>query len=139
MICYIGKKDREINYFNATNHPVHILDQDGSFSPSSLIPFCSFGDDMKSMGMVVNGFHDPVCHSFEVKIRNEQLCYEVDLEKYKDDKKIKEQLKSGLVLILDYNLDRQSETYIPNMVHKFGSEVNDVHIYLDTISKLTFN
>ena len=89
--------------------------------------------------MVVNGFHDPVCHSFEVKIRNEQLCYEVDLEKYKDDKKIKEQLKSGLVLILDYNLDRQSETYIPNMVHKFGSEVNDVHIYLDTISKLTFN
>ena len=27
------------------------------------------------------GFKDPVCDSFKSKIRNDQLCYEVDLEK----------------------------------------------------------
>ena len=100
-------------------------------SPSAFIPFCAFGDDMKSMGREVNGFHDPVCDSFEAKVRNDQLCYEVDLEKYKDKHKIKEQLKSGLVLILDYNLERQAEMYNPKKL--FDS---NVHIYFDAISKL---
>ena len=93
------------------------------------------------MGKEINGFDNPVCDSFEAKIRNDQLCYEVDLEKFKDQKRIKEQLKSGLVLILDYNLERQSETYNPQKVIKLESEENDekdVHIYLDTISKLKF-
>ena len=90
------------------------------------------------MGKEINGFDNPVCDSFEAKIRNDQLCYEVDLEKFKDKKRIKEQLKSGLVLILDYNLERQSETYNPQNVIKLESEEideKDVHIYLDTISK----
>ena len=94
------------------------------------------------MGKEINGFDDPVCDSFEAKIRNDQLCYEIDLEKFKDQKRIKEQLKSGLVLFLDYNLERQSETYNPQKVIKLESEENDekdVHIYLDTISKLNFN
>ena len=97
---------------------------------------------MKRMGKEINGFDNPVCDSFEAKIRNDQLCYEIDLEKFKDQKRIKEQLKSGLVLILDYNLERQSETYNPQKVIKLESEDNDeknVHIYLDTISKLNFN
>ena len=90
---------------------------------------------MKIMGKKINGFDDPVCDSFEAKIRNDQLCYEIDLEKFKDQKRIKEQLKSGLVLFLDYNLERQSETYNPQKVIKLESEEKDVHIYLDTISK----
>ena len=96
---------------------------------------------MKSMGKKVKGFDNPVCDSFEAKIRNDQLCYEVDLEKFKDQKRIKEQLKSGLVLILDYNLERQSETYNPKKINKLNSDENEneVHIYLDTISKLPLN
>ena len=130
-------------YHISSNHPVHILDLDreANISPSSFIPFCAFGNDMNIMGKKVNGFDNPVCDSFEAKIRNDQLCYEVDLEKFKDQKRIKEQLKSGLVLILDYNLERQSETYNPQKVIKLESEDNDekdVHIYLDTISKLNF-
>ena len=124
------------NFFKAANHPVHILDKNGQISPSSFIPFCSFGDDMKIMGREINEFHDPVCDSFEAKIRNEQLCYEVDLDKFKDMDKIKEQLESGLVLILDYNIDRQSKMYNPN---KSSDIVNGVHhIFLNTISKLYF-
>ena len=92
------------------------------------------------MGTEINGFNSPVCDSFEAKIRNDQLCYEIDLEKYKDTNKIKEHLKSGLVLLLDYNLERQSEMYDPKKVIKSGSEENekDVQIYLETISKLHF-
>ena len=82
------------------------------------------------------GFKDPVCDSFESKIRNDQLCYEVDLEKFKNENKIKEQIKSGLVLLLDYNLERQSEMYNPKKLNKVGSDENNVHLYLDTISKL---
>ena len=91
---------------------------------------------MMSMGRELDGFHDPVCDSFEAKIRNDQLCYEVDLEKYKVKNKINEQIKSGLVLLLDYNLERQSEMYNPKKLNKVGSDENDVQIYLDTISKL---
>ena len=127
-------------YSNASNHPVHILNREGNISPSSFIPFCAFGDDMKIMGRQMNGFHDPVCDSFEAKIRNDQLCYEVDLQKYKNEFNIEKQLKSGLVLLLDYNLERQSKMYNPKKVPKFSSNENDndVQIYLDTISKLNF-
>ena len=81
------------------------------------------------------GFNNHVCDSFEEKIRNDQLCYEVDLEKFKNKNKIKEQMKSGLVLLLDYNLERQSDLYNPQKVHKRSSDENEVHIYLNTISK----
>ena len=116
------------------------MDREGKISPSSFIPFCSFGDDKKIMGRQAIGFNNPVCDSFEAKIRNDQLCYEVDLQKYKDTNKIKKQLKSGLILLLDYNLERQSKTYNPKKIHKYSSDENenDVHIYLDTISKLDF-
>ena len=94
---------------------------------------------MKILGRKKSGFPVPVCDSFEAKIRNDQLCYEVDLQKYKDENKIHEQLKSGLVLLLDYNLERQSEMYNPKKVNNFGSKnhENEVHIYLDTISKFS--
>ena len=122
-----------------SNHPVHIYDREGKISPSSFIPFCAFGEDMHVMGRAVKGFQDPVCNSFEAKVRNEQLCYEVDLERLKNPMNIEEQLKSGLILILDFNEERQSENYDPTRVdkneNKFRSEKkNDIHIYLDTIS-----
>ena len=90
----------------------------------------------------MNGFHDPVCDSFQAKIRNDQLCYELDLQKNKDEYKIQKQLKSGLILLLDYNVERQSKMYNPKKFHKYNSDEdeneNDFHIYLDTISKLKF-
>ena len=118
---------------------MHIIDHNGKVSPSSFIPFCAFGEDMEVMGIRLDGFDDPVCNSFTTKIRNDQLCYEVDLQIYKDESKIKEQLQSGLVLILDYNEERQSREYQPNNVKKnkkkFSSKVEDtVQIFLDTIS-----
>ena len=126
-----------------TNHPVHIVNKTGGLSPSAFIPFCAFGGDMKVMGTKVEGFNISVCNSFEEKILNDQLCYEVDLEKFKDRKNINNQLKKGLILILDYNEDRQIPLASKDIKIKkiseedvFLSEEEDsVQIYLDTISK----
>ena len=90
-----------------TNHPVHIIDDKGALSPSSFIPFCSFGEDMDIMGTKLKEFEIPICNSFRAKIKSDQLCYELDLQKLKNNSLIKEQLQFGLFLVLDYNEDRQ--------------------------------
>ena len=124
------------DFHQVTNHPVHILNVNETFSPSAFIPFCAFGEDMKTMGKEIVGFDDPVCNSFKAKIRNDQLCY----EEFKDKDNIKEQIKSGLVLILDYNEERQSETYKIQGKRKKTRfreiKENDVQIFLDTKSKV---
>ena len=131
-MCYSG----QIVFHQVTNHPVHILNVNETFSPSAFIPFCAFGEDMKAMGKEVDGFDHHVCNSFKAKIRNDQLCY----EEFKDKDNIKEQIKSGLVLILDYNEERQSETYKIQGKRKKTRfreiKENDVQIFLDTKSKV---
>ena len=62
---------------------------------------------MSSMGVKIDQFDIPVCNSFQAKILNDQLCYEVDLNKYKNKDNIENDLKIGLVFFMDYNEDRQ--------------------------------
>ena len=114
-----------------TNHPVHILNSENDLNPSAFIPFCSFGNDLLTMGAKVDGFADPVCNSFKKKIVKNQLCYEVDLEKFKSDDKILDQLENGLSLLLDYNEDKQ---FIDRETRNKQDKAGRVHIHLDTIS-----
>ena len=90
-----------------TNHPVHILDQDGELSPTALIPFCEFGRDMSVMGVKIREFDVPVCNSFRPQIIKDQLCYTVDINDFKDRIDLKGEL--SLSLFIHYNLDRQLE------------------------------
>ena len=90
-----------------SNHPVHLVNRKNEKSPSALIPFCDFGGNMSSMGVKIDQFDFPVCNSFEAKILNDQLCYEVNLNKYSDKDNIKKELKLGLNFVMDYNEDRQ--------------------------------
>ena len=92
-------------YFS-TNHPVHIVTEEKKLSPSALIPFCEFGENIE-MGIKIDQFDDPVCNSFQAKIQNDQLCYEVDLNKFANKDNLNKALKSGLRFVLDYNEDRQ--------------------------------
>ena len=108
------------------NHPVHIIDDRGKLSPSAFIPFCSFGDDFETMSMTIENFSLPVCNSFRAVTHKDQVCYQVDLEKYKKEDNLKEQLNNGLVLILDYNEDR-------NMLSS-PSSADQGYISIDTIS-----
>ncbi len=123
------------------NHPVHIFDNNQDQSPSAFIPFCSFGNDMNDMGVKMEEFKIPVCNSFKEIIRNDQLCYEIDLEKFKKLNNIQDQLQTGLILVLDLNEERQfgihrNDTNERERLQILGSNnKNDVEIHLDTISK----
>ena len=123
---------------------MHIFNKNHEVSPSSFIPFCSFGGNMKIVGTELSMLDIPVCNIFEPKNHNDQICFEADLEKLKDDKidNFLYSLKNGLVLLLDYNEDRQM--YFPTIKNSSESEEkeeiftynkdNAALIYFDTIS-----
>ena len=120
------------------NHPVHILNEKGNFSPSSLIPFCYFGED--SIGARIREFETPVCNIFKPTIYFDQLCYKTNLQELKESQKIGKQLKIGLTLILDYNEERQYYDFMKTndlqTMNALYPHNNDASIYLDTISLL---
>ena len=89
-----------------SNHPGHIVNEQGNISPSALIPFCEFGDNSFIMGIAIKAFNVPVCNSFKAKLLNNQLCYQLDLNKV-NSKFSAESLKSGLTLFVDNNEERQ--------------------------------
>ena len=119
-----------------SNHPVHILNDEGNFSPSSFIPFCSFGDDF--IGAKTKEFPIPVCDIFKPKLYFDQLCYETNLQELKDSSKIRTQLKLGLALAIDYNEERQHEIKISSKkdshVKKNDADGNSFSMFVDTIS-----
>ena len=89
------------------NHPVHFIRSDlkKSDAKSAFIPFCQFGGNMSLMGVRIEDFEMPVCNCFEATIVNDQICYEVDLNKFSQKKNIQKELKSGFAFIMDYNED----------------------------------
>ena len=93
-----------------TNHPVHLADEKGHFSPTALIPFCRFGGNMSIMSMNIPEITDPVCSSFRPKIQYDQLCYEVDPNKFK--RFINEGDEISLELFINYNEDRKISTTV---------------------------
>ena len=96
---------------SVTTHPVHIIREDGSLSPSALIPFCDFGSNMSAVGVKIDQFSVPVCQSFKPKIIYDQLCYEMDPNKFIDHGKTESErmysTQTGITLIISSNKDRQ--------------------------------
>ena len=90
-----------------SNHPVHIVNEERKLSPSAFIPFCDFGGNMLEVGVKIKEFEYPVCNSFQAKILNDQLCYEIDLNRFVDKNSISDELDLGFNFIMDYNEDRQ--------------------------------
>ena len=77
-------------------------------SPSAFIPFCQFGTNMLSMGLQTKMFKMPVCNGFQAKIFYNQLCYEVDPDKFinRNLPYFDKELKLGLSLLVDTNFNR---------------------------------
>ena len=88
-------------------HPVHIINKENSTSQSAFIPFCEIGGNMSAMGVEIDQFSFPVCNSFKEKVLNDQLCYEVDLNRFVNMNTIDRDLELGFTFIMDYNEDRQ--------------------------------
>ena len=128
-----------------SNHPVHILDKNGNLSPSSLIPFCSFGDNLSLVGTKLDDFDFPVCTIFEPKVHYDQLCYQADLEKYRESNNLLRQIRMGFTFLIDYNEERQlKSTYYSNENSQIGDrrmfdfDVGQTfNIFLNTISNVS--
>ena len=114
-------------------------------SPSAFIPFCEFGGDMSAMGIKIENFSIPVCNSFQAKMLNDQICFEIDLNKYATGN-VEKKLKSGFAFLMDYNEDRQivfnkiNETILDKRFGLVSSIVSSdqeqsAFIYLHTIGK----
>ena len=58
---------------------------------------------MSLLGRKADGFQDPVCSAFTGKIVNNQLCYEINLNRFRDQVDWEESLQSGLSLVIDTN------------------------------------
>ena len=96
---------------------------------------------MSAMGVKIDQFNVPVCNSFQAKIMNDQLCYEVDLNRFSLKSNTKNELKLGFNFLLDYNEDRQV-TFDDNISKKelglaksvaASNENKHAFVYLDTI------
>ena len=123
------------------NHPVHIITSDNQLSPSAFIPFCDFGGNMSAMGVKIDLFDVPVCSSFQAKVLNDQLCYQVDLNMFSND--IEKDLEIGFNFLMDYNEDRHV-TIEQNMKKKelgLGNNIaasdqnQHAFVYLNTIGR----
>lgn len=129
-------------FLEVNNHPVHIDTNRTSFQ-TAFIPFCSFGENMQLMGTMNAGFDIPICNSFHPRIHLDQLCYEVDLEEFKNVTTIQEQLEFGLVLVIDYNEESQMiQDFVTENIEKtyFTSRLgNSFTIHLNTISIMHFS
>ena len=91
-----------------SNHPVHIIAEDGSLNPTALIPFCELGNLNKAItGVKLDQFPFHVCQAFERKIFQDQLCYEIDLTEYKQYLSL-ETLKKGFSFVVDLNDNRKA-------------------------------
>ena len=99
---------------------------------------------MSSVGIKIDQFNVPVCNSFQAKILNDQLCYEVDLNKYSNEKNIAKELRLGFNFLMDYNEDRQVTIHQDNKSDDFGlansfvesNQNQHAFVYLDTIGRI---
>ena len=99
---------------------------------------------MSSMGVMIDNFPVPVCNSFVPKVLHDEICFEVDLNRFRDNDNIGNELRLGFNFYLDYNEDRQvtlDKTFSKSKEFHFHS-IKDVidldrsghaFIYLDTI------
>ena len=99
---------------------------------------------MSAMGVKIDQFDHPVCNSFQAKIMNDRLCYEVDLNTYSDKNNKGKKLELGFNFLMDYNEDRQvtlgqniTETKV-GLAESVASSNQNEHafVYLDTIGKI---
>ena len=98
------------------------------------------------MAIKTDHFDVPVCNSFQAKVLNDQLCYEVDLNELSNKNNLKRELKSGFNFIMDYNEDRQltfnhnfSRGEDMSLTGNVVESDKDQHavIYLNTVGKST--
>ena len=130
-----------------SNHPPHFQDDSSVLNPSAFIPFCGFGGKSEILGSKYQNFSLPFCSSFQPIILNDEVCYEINIEER--IKKIEEEdLKSGLLLLLDFNEDKQFHSLVEHEDHPADNDFfkqlaskadgEQLKIYIETIGSSGF-
>ena len=128
------------------NHPPHILkESNGTLSPSSFIPFCSFAWNWSVTGVSNEIFGVPVCNIFKEVIVDGQICYQADvdvaLDKIRDLVDKRKIATDGFVMLLDYNENRRvdlgTDMDIREETPPLGKRVKDkdIKLYIETVGK----
>ena len=100
---------------------------------------------MSAMGVKIYQFVNPVCNSFQAKILNDQLCYEIDLSRSSNKSNIEREIELGFYFIMDYNEDRQffrDSKFTKNRDLSMAKNIIELDrsqhatIYLNTIGKM---
>ena len=120
-----------------SNHPVHVIDEDSKFHrPTAMIPFCEIAENISLMGIKLNQYDVPFCKSFRPRIIKDQLCYEVNPNKYKDYMIEKDDY--SLRLYIDLNEDREIRSNIDFHVDGYqSSDDTEPKIIIGTIGEET--
>ena len=117
-----------------SNHPVHMIDQNGFLMPSSLIPFCSLGTQLELLGEYVTNMTLPVCNAFLPTVYEGQLCYKLEISNILSLKRDLSQGKeSGIMMLLDMNNEKSLE--IEDKVQGSKSELHNGTMSLANIQK----
>ena len=93
---------------------------------------------MIKMGLKIEEFDDPVCNSFRPRVFENKFCYEVDVKEHFNGINL-EEMKAGLVFILDYNEDRQmvstegAKKEFENSSSSFTSQGNTNFLYYSQV------
>ena len=114
---------------------MHINDDQGHLSPSAFIPFCSFGGNTSVIGESNKFFGSPVCNKFKPKIRKGQLCYQIDVNGFKDQIMDKKDKLLGLTFLMDYNDGRMVQVKSHRNMTKLEKKA-DAMIYIETLGRV---
>ena len=98
---------------------------------------------MSAIGVKIDKLKVPICNSFKLKIIYDQLCYEMDPNKFIDHEKKMDSMQTGITLIISTNKDRQldlmandthdSESFNLNSISwKRQIDENEAKVYLGT-------
>ena len=127
------------------SHPVHIIDNREIFYPTAFIPFCSVFGSMEATGEKIDNFSLPVCTSFKKTIRNGQLCYQIDVNRFIENDTMTKLQKAGLSILVDVNTEyeridissRDEVKIFQDFTEEFirKKESDKIMVHLDTISK----
>ena len=113
------------------NHPVHISEEEdlGAF-----IPFCFIGKDL--VGRKSVEFQVPICNVFRKTILNGQVCYEANINNYKDQMdNWAEAEQIGFSFIVDTNDEYDVKNLIERKSPKEKEKLYDLHHYSTSYKK----
>ena len=116
-----------------TNHPVHIFDEKGNLSPSAFIPFCQFGRNISTLGSESDLFSIPVCNGFKAKLFYDQLCYEIDVNRFQDNF-TEQDLQLGLSMLVDTNFNRHY-SFRGKYISVLPETLGRIYIYIYNVPK----